>query len=317
MVYDRMDHLKQAIHALQSSERAQDTVLYISSDAAFHPGHTKKIFDVRNFIFQIRGFKEIIPIIHNTNKGLAEAYNESINLLFERFDRFIFLEDDVVVSPDFLNFMNEGLSYYENDPNVLSISGFSHSAFFEFEEDKKNKIYFTNRWNPWGFGTWKKKFLNIPRYSLNDLKKDLKRKSFVKKLDSIGIDLYPVFKQRLSSGEMLTLDYYYVYHMVKNELVTVTPYVTKTFNIGNDGSGTRTKANEKFTSFDLSKLKRNNTYQFVPYSPDFVNNSFNERINGTKTSKIKRLLDNLGLLSLAYYLHETRKKWIRKKKARS
>ncbi len=313
MVYDRLDCLKICIESLQKCEETSHSVLYISSDAAYKIEDNVKIESVRAYIKTISGFKEVILIIANENKGLKRAYEFATDLVFSQHQTLIFLEDDIVVAPNFLQFMNNGLEFYKNDPKIISISGFSHSVFFDVNDKLKADVYFTNRWCPWGFGTWKNKMQNVSNISFQTLKKDLNNKDFVKKLDAIGIDLFTAFQRKLYKNEALVLDYRNVYHMIKNDFYSATPYTTKTFNIGNDGQGTRTKKNEKFIGFNTNSLNEIVPYQFLAFDPNKINNSFNFLSNNTRTSKVKRLLNAVGLLQFGYLLHEKRKKWRKKK----
>jgi hypothetical protein len=313
MVYDRLDSLEKCIASLQACKESAGSVLYISSDAAYRVEDNEKINAVRDYIQTVSGFKRVIPITPAANRGLNGAYNAALDLVFEEHDTFIFLEDDIIVSPDFLEFVNEGLEFYKNEDKVISISGFSHSVFFDVDPGLKSEVYFTNRWCPWGFASWRDKIRSVAALSLEELKKDMDNSRFVKKLDEIGIDLFTAFQRKLHKKEPLVLDYRYVHHMVKNDLYAVTPYTTKTFNIGNDGQGTRTRKNEKFTSFNLNTLNDVVPFQFSGFSNEKINNSYNFLSNNTVTSKIKRLLNAVGLLQFGYYLHELRKKWRKRK----
>ena len=313
MVYDRLSSLKKCIESLQNCLESGESVLYISSDAAFKTDDCSKIAAVREYIKSIAGFKEVISIIHKENKGLNKAYEFATDLVFDQNETIIFLEDDILVAPDFLNFMNDGLLFYRNDDKIISISGFSHSVFFDVNKKYKSEVYYTNRWCPWGFATWKNKIQKVTSLSLETLKNDLNQKAFTSKLDKIGIDLFTAFQRKLYQKQPLVLDYLYVHEMVKNDLYAVTPYTTKTFNIGNDGQGTRTNKNEKFTGFDLDTLKEVVPFSFSEFSIDRINNTFNFLCNNTTTGKIKRILNIMGLLQFGYLLHERRKKWQKRK----
>lgn len=313
MVYDRLDSLKKCIQALQECKESKQSELYISSDAAYRSQDVEKIEAVREYIQTISGFEKVIPIMPKENRGLNGSYNAALDLIFKGHNTFIFMEDDIIVAPNFLQFVNEGLEFYKDEPKVLSISGFSHSVFYNVSEAQKSETYFTQRWCPWGFASWKDKILHVPALSLEELKKDLNDSDFVKKLDEIGIDLFTAFQRKLYKQETLVLDYRYVHYMVKNDLYTATPYTTKTFNIGNDGQGTRTQKNEKYTQFDLQILKDEVWFRFQGFSEKFVNNKFNFLCNYTQTNKLKRVLNSLGLLQFGYYLHEKRKKWRNRK----
>lgn len=312
MVYNRLESLKECIESLKQCQESSDSILYISSDAAYRDEDISIIEDVRNYIKTIVGFKEVIPIFHQTNKGLLQSYTISKNKIFDSYETMIFLEDDIIVAPNFLKFINEGLDFYKLDENIISISGFSHSVFFNVDSELKEEVYFTNRWCPWGFGTWKEKINKIPQVSLSELKNNLNDSTFSKNLDNIGIDLYTAFKRKLEQGNELILDYLFVYYMVKNNFFTVTPYSTKTFNIGNDGKGTRTRKNNKFVFFDKKTLNNTVDYKFSKYNPNLINNTFNFLNNNNLTSKIKKGISKLGLLHFGYLMNDYKKKWSKK-----
>ena len=308
MVYDRLSHLQQCINSLENCDLANDTVVYISSDAAYSTAHEDQVNKIREYILSIRKFKEVVPVFHSTNKGLVQSIGDTVEIIFKKYDNLIFLEDDNIVAPDFLSYMNAGLEFYKHNPAVITISGFSHAIFFDTDAAKINNTYFTNRHCPWGFGMWRDKYLFIDSYSISDVKKDLKDKDFINRLNTIGIDLLPSFKQIIQNGQMLKADYLFVYHMVKNNLFTVAPYSTKSFNTGNDGSGTRTRRNNKFLRFDTSQLLDKVDFIFNETIETHIDNSFNERLNNNKTSRLKKRLNKIGLLKIGYALNDFLKK---------
>ena len=61
-VYNRPDHTKQTIEALQKNELAKKSELFIYSDAAKNENAEKKVNEVREYIKSIDGFKKITII---------------------------------------------------------------------------------------------------------------------------------------------------------------------------------------------------------------------------------------------------------------
>ena len=310
IVYNRLQHLQKCVQSLSTCDLSDETVVYISSDAAYKIQDECQINEIRKYIQSIGSFKKVVPIFHQTNKGLVKAIRDSVDIIFKEHDEFIFLEDDNIVAVDFLRYMNAGLQFYKSNPRVISVSGFSHAVFFDVDPSQINQTYFTSRHCPWGFATWKEKYLDDNQYSLSEIKLDLEDNRFIAELNKIGIDLLPSFKNILQQGKMLSADYLFVYHMIKNNLVTVAPYTTKSFNTGNDGSGTRTKRSDKFVNFDINRLSNKVPFLFNEDIDSNLNNTFNERINNTNTSRLKMRLDKLGLLRAGYVLNGLKKKWI-------
>lgn len=295
-VYNRLDHLKQCIKHLMRCSGAEQTVLYISSDAAYRPQDESMIEQVREFIKTITGFWEVIPIFHETNKGLRGCYYASVELIFKEHDHYIFLEDDVLVAPDFLTYMNEALVFYKDDSRIFSVSAFSFSAFYSVASEMREKVYFTNRFFPWGYCQWKSKALTGNEYTPSDLEQSLHDPAFLNRLNTIGEDLLPAFMSLLAQKKMLVLDYLHTYHMVRNNLLTVVPYQSKSFNIGHDGSGSRTIKNKRFQATDISFLNSPIRYQLVEFSEEAIDNSFNKLHFSNRLNKIKIFLKKIGIL---------------------
>ncbi len=308
-VYNRLDNFKNCINSLLNCPEAIHCDLFISSDYPKNNIDLPKVKEIRNYIQSIKGFRNINYIFFETNVGLERAYNELFNKVFDNGnDTIIFLEDDIIVKPDFLRFMNQGLAYYEEDDRIIGISGFSHSLFFKNEIKNKNHIYFTNRWCPWGFATWKDRFKTIPEYDVNALSILLSDKNFTSRLDAIGFDLLPVFKRKLFLKQKLNMDYLNTFYMVDKNLFMVTPYFTKTLNTGNDGNGTRTRKNNKYSIANSVEKIESLEFVFLPFENFRINNSFNFRLNNNFTNKFKRLMDQFNLLQFAYNLAEWKKK---------
>lgn len=298
-VYNRFYHFQKCIESLLRNDLASDSTLYISSDAPFRKEDVETIGRIRDYASNLNGFREVVPIFHRTNQGLEKCYYKSINRIFEKHNSLIFLEDDIIVSPDFLMYMNDALDYYKNNRRIYSISSFSLSIFYPKLIKNKSEVYFTHRFNPWGFGIWKDRFLSGAEYSLDDLNESLKDKIFVNSLKEIGEDLYPAFLSHLVLKKMLTLDYLSVYHMVKNNLLTVTPYYPKSFNIGLDGTGTRTNYSKKYNSIHTGFLNDKNQYIFSNEIESRINNSFNKMGHNFAVNKLKILLYKIGLLAFS------------------
>ena len=68
--------------------------------------------------------KGLSYIIRKKNFGLAKNIVSGINYVFKENDKAIILEDDIIVSPFFLNYMNKNLNIYKNDKKA-SFFGFS------------------------------------------------------------------------------------------------------------------------------------------------------------------------------------------------
>lgn len=152
--YARVEHLRQTIAALQRNTLAAESELYIFSDAP-KPGDEAKVREVRSFIKMIDGFKRVEIIERETN---SRTYNnrQGMRMLLDRYGRMIFMEEDIVTAPTFIEYMNYMLDTYEDNPMVFSIAGYCPPI--QIPKDYPYGIFLHPRFNPWGFGTWKDRF---------------------------------------------------------------------------------------------------------------------------------------------------------------
>jgi len=247
--YHRLEHLKQTIESLQKNNLAKDSILYIFSDAP-KKGDEEIVAKVRKYICTIDGFKEVRIIeqkINDINKNMIDARTIPLN----QFGKMIRMEDDNVVSSHFLQYMNDGLDFYENDKEVIAIGG--HTPNLQVTRQQKKDIYFVRRFHPWGYGIWKDKaivFNNLPAFP-----EIIEDKKFIKKVNEYGNDLLNMIELD-SLGVLNAGDIKYCYFMNKHEKYMVLPTQTLVKNIGLDGSGVHCSDIDPYIDDLVSKKKK-------------------------------------------------------------
>ena len=150
-VYNRPLHVRRSIESLLANELAKDSELYIFSDAAKDEMAQPNINEVRQFIHSIKGFKEIHYVERTENWGLARNIIDGVTTLVNQYGRVIVLEDDLIVAPYFLQFMNDALETYKDEENVC------HIQACDFTKDPILPDTFLIKWTgSWGWATWKR-----------------------------------------------------------------------------------------------------------------------------------------------------------------
>ncbi len=71
--------------------------------------------------------------------------------VLDRYQKVIVLEDDLVISPHFLQFMNEALDLYKKEDNVISITAYIYPV-----EGPLPETFFLRGADCWGWATWKR-----------------------------------------------------------------------------------------------------------------------------------------------------------------
>lgn len=148
-VYNRLTHTQRCVEALLKNPLASESELFVYSDGAKDASQQETVNEVRNYIHSISGFKNIIVIERNENWGLARNIIDGVTTQINQYGRVIVLEDDLVVAPHFLKFMNDALEAYKNEPQVGHIQG------CDFTQDPTLPDTFLIKWTgSWGWATW-------------------------------------------------------------------------------------------------------------------------------------------------------------------
>ena|GEM_PF-385691 len=151
--YNRPQHCLQTLQALKSNALASESILYVFCDGyKDNCGEDEKklVMETRNVVRQGKWCKEVIVFESDKNKGLAESIISGVTEIAEKHGKVIVLEDDIAVSPFFLQYMNDALNFYENEPKVWHISGYAQKFYEKIESD----TFFTKHMNCWGWATW-------------------------------------------------------------------------------------------------------------------------------------------------------------------
>ncbi|MGV3765448.1 MAG: glycosyltransferase [Chitinophagaceae bacterium] len=150
-VFNRLSHTRLTVKALQNNIYAKETDLFIFSDGSKSNEQHAVVASLREYLKTINGFKSITICHRPKNYGLARNITEGVTEIVEKFGRIIVVEDDLLTSPFFLKYMNEGLKMYENHQEVISIVGYTYPTKTPLPE-----TFFIRGADCWGWGTWKR-----------------------------------------------------------------------------------------------------------------------------------------------------------------
>lgn len=268
--YKRLDTLKLTIEALQKNYLASKSDLIVFSDAAKGDKDSKAVADVRDYLKSIEGFNSIKIYEAKENKGLANSIINGVNQVLETHDSLIVLEDDLVSSPNFLNFMNDSLNFYEDNLHIFSIAGFS----IPIKTIAVSDVYFTQRSSSWGWATWKDRW-EIIDWEVTDYNSFKKNKVQRTEFNKMGSDMASMLDRQMI-GKINSWAIRWCYHQFKNNLYSVHPFESKIDNVGfsPEASNTKEKYNRYKTALDIGtkthfifskdiKLEKDIIQQFV------------------------------------------------------
>jgi hypothetical protein len=92
-------------------------------------------------------------IEQKNNMGLSKSIMTAIESILNQYGKVIAVEDDILTSPGFLQYMNKALDLYEHDERVMHVNAFN----FPITPKNPNSTLFVKSITcPWGWATWKR-----------------------------------------------------------------------------------------------------------------------------------------------------------------
>lgn len=241
-VYNRPWHVRQTLESLKNNYLSDKSVLYIFADGAkstTDQDSLDRIAKVRKIIREKQWCKEVHVIESEQNKGLANSIISGVSQLISEYGKVIVLEDDMVTSPFFLQFMNEALDFYENEQDVSSIHAYT------FDMENLPTTFFLRDPGCWGWATWARGW-KLFEHDGKKLMKEIQEKKLIKRFNYE--DSYPYFlmleKQVKGENDSWAIRWY-ASLFLQNKL-TLYPYQSLVYNIGNDASGTHATGEESY-----------------------------------------------------------------------
>ena len=150
-VYNRPAHTRRLVESLLQNPESAESRLFIYSDAPRDEAARPAVDEVRRYVRSLKGFKQVNVVERAENWGLARNVIDGVTTLLRDFDRVIVLEDDLILSPAFLRFMNDALETYRDEPRV------GHIQACDFTQDPSLPDTFLIKWTgSWGWATWRR-----------------------------------------------------------------------------------------------------------------------------------------------------------------
>lgn len=151
---NRYEHLPRCIESLLTNEWVRFTELFISVDYPPSPEYQEGYEFLCKYLRSgISGFKSVDIVYQDKNLGPSGNINYLFNKIKDKYDRYIFMEDDIEVAPNFLEYMDKGLEIFKDDDRVFAIC--STGAAQEYHDDYN--IVLCRNFSAWGVGHWVKK----------------------------------------------------------------------------------------------------------------------------------------------------------------
>ena len=235
-VYNRPFHTKEVIESLARNTLAKKSSLYIFSDGPKNTNQEKNVKEVRDYIKTISSkqwFSEVHLICSEKNMGLAPSIISGVTKIINNYKKIIVVEDDSKTSPDFLEFMNNALNYYEHNSKIWSIG--AYSFINQFPDDYLYDIYIMGRTCSYAWATWLDRWQKVD-WNVSDYKNFRFSISQRTAFNHYGNDRSLMLDSQ-QAGRTASWAIRFCYAMYKHKMYTVYPRYSRIKNIGQDGTG--------------------------------------------------------------------------------
>jgi hypothetical protein len=240
--YMRPDHLRLTVDSLRANPESAHTALTVHCDAPKRPEHQAGVDAVRAYVETIDGFASVRRVFRDRNLGLARSIVSGVTEALQAGDRVIVLEDDLLLSPHFLRFMNDGLECYRDDTRVGSIQGYWYPV-----ERPLPETFFVAGADCWGWATWARAWAHFqPDGRL--LLAELKQRRLTRAFDFDGTYPYTRMLRGQIAGRNDSWAVRWHASCFLRDLLMLYPGRSLVDNVGHDGSGTHCAAEATYTT---------------------------------------------------------------------
>ena len=255
--YSRPQHLTRVLNSLLKCTLIEKTDVFFYQDGLKTETVDSNHQEVSTIIDNIQIGKSKTVVKRAKNFGLAKSIINGVSEILETYDKTIVIEDDLIVSPTFLTYMNSSLDVFQNNWSVGSICGFAYKV-----KNINDDFFFLKGANPLGWGTWRNrwKLLNLNNVEL--MKKIKTHPNFSewdygKNLNMLNDQI----NQKIDSW----LISWHTSLFLENKL-TLFPKISFINHIGFDNSGTHQhdfNTDNDNSQYDLNELNKTTSFENI------------------------------------------------------
>jgi hypothetical protein len=239
--YMRPQHLRRTVESLLRNPEAAHTHVTVYCDGPKRPEHRAGVEAVRAYVESLSGFATVTRIYQESNLGLAESIIRGVSQALQTCDRVIVLEDDLLLSPHFLKYMNDGLACYQDDPDVASIHGYWYPTTGPLPE-----TFFLKGADCWGWATWSRAWKHFDPDGAR-LLRALRDRGLSREIDYDGNYPHMRILKRQIAGRNDSWAIRWHVSCYLRDMLTLYPSRSLVDNIGHDSTGTHCAVSDVYS----------------------------------------------------------------------
>jgi hypothetical protein len=150
----RPDYFSQVVKSLEDAEGIDDYLVLVAIDGGYPQKQSEMVEILRDSKLNYELF------VHEENLGCAGNTGFILKKGFSMAERVIHFEDDTVLHPDCLKFLEYNLDKYEDNEHIFSITSYTNPQWNDICLDgdwlEPNMVGIRDRFTCQGWATWKR-----------------------------------------------------------------------------------------------------------------------------------------------------------------
>lgn len=232
-IFKRPEHTRRMILSLLACDGIDRSPVHVFADGPRSSADKAMVEATRGVARELLGDRATF-VERDHNVGLANSVIEGVTALCAQYGSVIVVEDDLVLAPSFLQFLNQGLRWYADESRVMQVSGHMFDVPAIAGTHEALLLPMTTSW---GWATWSRSWALFDPAATGWQQRfadDAAARRF--NLDGAYDHLGMLRRQMRGVGDSWAIRWYYAV-FVHGGLVLFPPQ-TLVANTGFDGSGT-------------------------------------------------------------------------------
>lgn len=241
---NRIEHLRKCISSLQKNRFIDRVSLIIGVDYPPSMEYVQSNKEILEYVNTIEGFGSKEIIIRERNYGVLGNYFELVKYASKKYEYFIFSEDDVIYSPNFIEYILKGISIIDKSNNALAVCAHSSGLYSSLT----NNAIMSRTFCAWGYAMRCSDFICLLNSVITiDFAKDVLSNFYLSlKVLHNNPEALMMLMDEESSNDLYEDVSLSVFSYLFPSYYYIVPTISKAYNIGLDGSGVHCGVDDKY-----------------------------------------------------------------------
>lgn len=180
-----------------------------------------------------------------TNRGLAASVISGVTQVINRHGTAIVIEDDLILMPGFLQYIDAALEKYQSDERIFSVCGYGLKI--NKPQNYDGDVYLGIRSSSWGWATWKDRWNSVD-WNVADWEQLKNSAKMQRAFNKGGSDMYNMLKDFME-GRNKSWAIRFCYSQFRQKKYSIHPFRSL---IANEGFGMdATNCQQKYSRFKV------------------------------------------------------------------